>query len=406
MKFLVAQIGARRGYAIPALLERAGMLDRFYTDITGDIGVGKWLAHGGSIVGGNGAVSRLHGRRLPKEIRQRTATFATASLRHLFRLAFTGDASSQQFREHLRWNADLGHAMIRRGFGGATHLYSMLGECGPLLTEAKRRGLKIISEVYILLSTERIVADERCAFPNWEPPQPDLNGIRRAFPDESNFLRQIDFAICPSEAVRDDLQANFDFPNARSFVVPYGIDPKWLELAPRPKARRVLFVGTAELRKGIHYLAMAAEKLKRQGEPYEFHVAGNVSSRIASKRLCQNLKFLGRIPRDRIHEEFANADVFVLPSLAEGSAEVTYEALAAGLPVITTRSAGSVVRDGIEGFIIPERDPEKLTVAIRQIVEDRSLRDRMSVAARTRARDYTWQRYAGRLLAVLCSLTR
>jgi glycosyltransferase involved in cell wall biosynthesis len=92
--------------------------------------------------------------------------------------------------------------------------------------------------------------------------------------------------------------------------------------------------------------------------------------------------------------------------LAEGSAEVTYEALAAGLPVITTRSAGSVVRDGIEGFIIPERDPEKLTVAIRQIVEDRSLRDRMSVAARTRARDYTWQRYAGRLLAVLCSLTR
>jgi len=63
--------------------------------------------------------------------------------------------------------------------------------------------------------------------------------------------------------------------------------------------------------------------------------------------ICRSLSFLGRVPRDRIHEEFQTADLFVLPTLAEGSAEVTYEALAAGLPVITTKSAGSVVRDGI-----------------------------------------------------------
>jgi glycosyltransferase involved in cell wall biosynthesis len=112
------------------------------------------------------------------------------------------------------------------------------------------------------------------------------------------------------------------------------------------------------------------------------------------------------VPRERIHEEFAAADVFVLPSLAEGSAEVTYEALAAGVPVVTTVAAGSVVRDGVEGRIVPERDPEALADAIARIVEDRDRRARMSVAARERARDYTWERYGERLVGALRSVAR
>jgi glycosyltransferase involved in cell wall biosynthesis len=116
------------------------------------------------------------------------------------------------------------------------------------------------------------------------------------------------------------------------------------------------------------------------------------------------LNFLGRVDRDKIHLEFQSADLFVLPTLAEGSAESVYEALAAGLPVITTKSAGSVVRDGIEGRIVPERDPEALAEAIRELTEDRALRDRMAVAARERARDFTWERYGERLLAYLKGL--
>jgi len=55
----------------------------------------------------------------------------------------------------------------------------------------------------------------------------------------------------------------------------------------------------------------------------------------------------------------------VLPSLAEGSAGVIYEALASGFAVITTESAGSVVRDGIEGFIVPEGDPQALQIVLK-----------------------------------------
>jgi len=63
--------------------------------------------------------------------------------------------------------------MVRSGFGEATHLYSMLGECAPLLVAAKDRGLRVVSEIYILLSTERILAAERKQFPDWEPDVPD-----------------------------------------------------------------------------------------------------------------------------------------------------------------------------------------------------------------------------------------
>ena len=149
---------------------------------------------------------------------------------------------------------------------------------------------------------------------------------------------------------------------------------------------------------------MAADKLVNHSPALEFRIAGNVSPLVLQQPSCRNLTFLGRIDRSRILREFRSADLFVLPTLAEGSAEVTYQALAAGVPVITTGAAGSVVRDGIEGRIVPERDPDALAEAIRELTEDRSLRDRMAIAARERAKDYTWDRYGDRLLTYLRGL--
>ena len=143
---------------------------------------------------------------------------------------------------------------------------------------------------------------------------------------------------------------------------------------------------------------MASNKLIQRN--YEFRIAGGVSDVIRNAEITQKLHFLGRVPRTDIQQEYALADIFVLPSLAEGSAEVIYEALAAGLPVITTEAAGSVVQDGIEGFIVPEGNAEALADRIEELVENRELRDRMAVAARERAKDYTWEKYAERLLSI------
>jgi glycosyltransferase involved in cell wall biosynthesis len=404
-RFIVAQIGARHGYAVPAILEQAGLLERFYTDICGDVGWGRQIARARCVPGLCGRLARLAGRRLPRAIWGKTRTFGWVACRHAWRARRThGDAAA--FRAQLRFSDALGRAMARAGYGSATHVFSMLGECAPFLIEGSRRGLKVASEVYIMLSTERLLAMERREFPDWEPDLPDFAAIRREAMPEDVLLTRSDHFICPSPAVQDDLIATFGVSRGRTSLVPYGVHAYWLALEPRPVRGRILFAGEPNLRKGIHYFAMAAQRLRRSGHGYRFRVAGGVARTVAEQPLCRGLDFLGRVPRERIHEEFAAADVFVLPSLAEGSAEVTYEALAAGVPVVTTVAAGSVVRDGVEGRIVPERDPEALADAIARIVEDRDRRARMSVAARERARDYTWERYGERLVGALRSVAR
>ncbi len=116
---------------------------------------------------------------------------------------------------------------------------------------------------------------------------------------------------------------------------------------------------------------------------------------------CKGLTFLGRVPRWEIAAEFSSADVYALPSLAEGSAVSTYQALALGIPVVTTQAAGSVVRDGVDGYIVPERDAESLAEAIARIAEDRARREEFSANARRRVADYTWARYSERLIETL-----
>jgi glycosyltransferase involved in cell wall biosynthesis len=277
----------------------------------------------------------------------------------------------------------------------------MLGECGPLIGAAKNCELTVITEIYILLSAERILAEEQRRFPEWEPEPIDFDGVRNKFAEQRELLNQTDYAVCPSEIVRGDLEREFKFGEGRSAVVPYGVDGGWLTATVWPVTGRVLFGGTAGLRKGIHHLAKASELLQGRRRLYEFRIAGEVTQRIARLRECRHLTFLGRVPRDQVQAEFASADVFVLPSVAEGSAEATYEALAAGLPVITTEAAGSVVRHGIDGWVVPERDSVALAEAIERIIGDRHLRATMSLAARERAREYTVERYGERLVAAL-----
>jgi glycosyltransferase involved in cell wall biosynthesis len=403
MKFIVAQIGARRGYAVPAILEKAGMLERFYTDITGDFGLVKVLSTGAMLSFPDSPAPRLAERRLPSSIRAKTTTFPGLSLVHALRHLANRRAPAADFRELMRFSSALGRAMTRCGFGEATHMYSMLGECGPLFAAGKQRGLTVVTEIYIPLSTERIVAEERRNFPDWEPDIPDFAAIRRERGSENAVLTLTDFAICPSEATRDDLVQNFGFPRERTAIVPYGVDPELLSVCNEPVRGRVLFAGTAELRKGIHYFAMAAEKLAARGLDYEFRVAGDVQRSVANQKPCRHLTFLGRIPRAEMAHEFTAADLFVMPSLAETGPEVNYEALACGVPVVTTPEARSVVRDGIEGRIVASRDPGELANAIADIVEDRQTRERMSHAAREQARDYTWERYGERLITALKS---
>lgn len=376
---------------MPSILQQAGMLESFYTDMCANAGLGLMLNRFCPQSLRHNALKQLLNRRVPPSIEGKINTFDGAIIRHSLRRIFL--KNNYQVFQNL--DRDFGREMIRQGVGNASHIFSMFGEGTDFLEFAKNKGLKIVVEVYISPSTAQIVQKEREIFSELEPLKTPPSIIKA-----ERFKRVCSLAdmfIVPSSFVKKGLE-ELGVSTVPCYTVHKGVGDYWLKLTNHPTKGRVLFVGTAGLRKGIHILGMAAQKLSHRS--YEFRVAGGVSDVVRKHRLTQGLSFLGRVPRSDIQQEYAKADIFVLPTLAEGSAEVTYEALAAGLPVITTEAAGSVIRDGIEGFIIPERDPEALANRIEELVENRELRDRMAAAARERAKDYTWDKYAERLLAV------
>ena len=127
------------------------------------------------------------------------------------------------------------------------------------------------------------------------------------------------------------------------------------------------------LRKGSHYLTGAARQLAPERN-IEIVVAGPVPAGLLAHDVMQGPTYLGQVPRSEVMQEFRRADIFVLPTLSDGSALSHFEALAMGLPVITTPCWGSVVRDGVDGFIVEPDDHEALVGGIRELVGDRELR--------------------------------
>lgn len=213
-----------------------------------------------------------------------------------------------------------------------------------------------------------------------------------------------DCVLSPSEYVRHSLIANGVEP-ARIAALPFGVDPERFRPGPErtEKTFRVLFVGQLSQRKGIKYLLEAFRNLRLPSA--ELVLVGNVAgSGKGLLRYRDIFQHIPNVPRAEVHHWFERADVFVYPSLHEGSALAIYEALACGLPIITTPNSGSMVQDGIQGYIVPIRDVERLKEKILLLYENRELRQEMSRRARLRAEEFTWAAYRQRLGSILLNL--
>src|ERR1039458_3585357 len=93
--FIMAQVGARRGYAVPTMLASAGMLETFYTDICGNIGFGRALSVAGRMFS---TAARLQSRRVPAPVIPHTKTFPLRTLVHICRDHFNGIDPQTRFR--------------------------------------------------------------------------------------------------------------------------------------------------------------------------------------------------------------------------------------------------------------------------------------------------------------------
>lgn len=384
-------------YAVARILANSGNLARFYTDICATQGPPVLLRHLPANLQ-SAPVRRLAGR-VPCGIPDRLiTTFASFGLRYSLR-RMMARTKTQETRTALWAGRHFSDLVIRHGFGHAAGFYGFSGECLEQLQAARERGMWTAVEQIIAPRTivDELLGDEYQRFPHWETPEMDAFADEYARREREEWANA-DLIVCGSDYVREGVIACGGDAD-RCVVVPYGVDQRFAVPGRRPHAGRlrVLTIGAVGLRKGSPYVAAAAERLKGSAE---FRVIG-VCSGEARAAFGEAADLIGAVPRSDIVSHYGWADVFLLPSICEGSATVVYEALMAGLPVITTRNTGTVVRDGLDGFIVPIRDTEAIVEALDRLASDRGLLAAMSSNARQRAAEFDLDRYGQRLRQAL-----
>src|SRR5438105_15461142 len=148
--------------------------------------------------------------------------------------------------------------------------------------------------------------------------------------------------------------------------MPRGVDIDRFKAGARPLVFRVIFSGALIERKGIHHLLEAWHRLNLPNA--ELWLLGSVHDEAKphlKKFWRDNIKTFGFV---RDPENYLNqGSIYVFPSRLEGSAKTIYEAAASGLPMVTTREAGDVVRDGVEGIVIQPGDVDAIAAAIEHL---------------------------------------
>jgi glycosyltransferase involved in cell wall biosynthesis len=216
-------------------------------------------------------------------------------------------------------------------------------------------------------------------------------------------LEMADLVLCPSVFVRDTMLQN-GVPAEKCLVNPFGVDTSvFTRRTEPPQTPLFICTGMICLRKGHQYLFRAFELMKRSIPDAQLICVGGYRPDFRRERVkwAGTFQHHEHLSHQQLAPLLARSTAFVLPSLEEGFARVLAEAMAAGLPVIATYESGAttLVRNEVEGFIVPQRDPQRLAEAMIRAATDRELNRRMGDAAYLRgARGNSWQDYGDRLL--------
>jgi UDP-glucose:(heptosyl)LPS alpha-1,3-glucosyltransferase len=162
----------------------------------------------------------------------------------------------------------------------------------------------------------------------------------------------------------------------------------------------LLFIGYEFRRKGLEFVIKAIAKIKN--EKIKLIVVGNDNKKPYEK-LAKDLGVLDKVifvgQQTKVNKFYAASDIFVFPTFYEAFSHVTLEAIASGLPLLTTKVNGTeeLITDGKEGFFI-NRDADDIAEKIKILIEDRNLYKDMSINARKRAEEYSWDNITNKYL--------
>ena len=236
-------------------------------------------------------------------------------------------------------------------------------------------------------------------------------------PRVEQVLREADRVLTNCEDLRERAEALVPGSSRSIEVVYNGCDAAvFRAAADREAARRavgvapdskvLLFCGDVTARKGMLELADAWSRFAPDHSEWHLVVVGKLVEREPVSRLeaAGRVRFAGQVPPERVLTFMQAADAYVQPSRLEGLANATMEAMAVGLPVITTDTCGQreLIQDGENGWLIPPGDVEALVRALSGMASDPgAARERGKAARRTIETRFDPKREAARLAGVL-----
>lgn len=394
----VAQLGGRRRYAVPRAFDARGVSVALHTDIA-LAGIGaKALGHVLPLLkAGSTNIRRLQDRR--PNLSSRARLYNDWMLGIKYTRALRGARGVQdRIDTNLRFARTFSKNVASQLTPDANVFYGFSGQSLEAALVAKSLGRIVVIDQKgppPEIEQELVIqeAQKYCHLYSYSPQIGDLSKVTVRYRQEWEIA---DVLICGSNFVRDCI-VRAGGPSEKCRIVPYGLRQHSLPLAANEHGGplRVLFIGNDAIRKGAHYAILAASEL---GKAFDVRLAGSFQlSDTAMKSIPENVKLLGSLSERDVTRQLGWADVLLLPTVAEGSAAVTYEALSAGVPVVATEAAGSVVENEVDGIIISEASVAAVVGGLRQLL-DRDLLAALKSGALRTAATLTLEHYGAQLI--------
>jgi len=272
--------------------------------------------------------------------------------------------------------ADKARAVVQGSGAGLYHYRTGFGHSSA--AAARRKGMATLADHSIahpgvlahLVSRQGRLPDEG--------EEGDVSPSWRAVLDD---LRHADRVLVNSDFVKETF-IHQGWDPARIDVIYQGLDDGFFDLLeaaeqrepPADSSLSLIFAGAFEPRKGADHLAEALQQL--DDIPWKLQLVGPLNEAMQTKHAAfladPRVEVVGRVGRGELAARLKAADVFLFPSLAEGSARVVFEALAAGCFIITTKNSGSITEDGVHGFVVRPDKPATTADAVRRAHADRN----------------------------------
>lgn len=215
--------------------------------------------------------------------------------------------------------------------------------------------------------------------------------------------KKIDLIIVVSSDIKMELRS-LSIPSNKIVTISSGIATDIFNtILENPNNQVLLFVGRMRPMKGLEQLLLAIPHLRKQHKGIVLYVVGEGPSLSKCKKLSSKLeldntvKFLGRKDHTQMGKIYKSANIFVMPSIytnheVEGTPTALLEAMYAGLPVVAFGVGGirEVVKNGVNGYIVKEKDISSLVRAISRILKSKKLMQKMGKESSRIAKEFTW----------------